>query len=237
MIPQVGELPVSTLSDVVRRTNTVAIAFFAVAYVVTQIMRHLYGKELGGRYGLIQLMDLRVEQNLPTAYSALLLAAAALAVAATFLATQDNLRRYWGILAAVLTFLAFDEAALLHERWTFFLRRYVETEGVLKDSWVIVYSILVVIAGTYFLPFLRRLPADTRKRFVLAGMLYVGSSLGMEMIEGYYESYYGTWTDGRYAILAGIEEICELIAMAFFLDSVLRHLMVHGRIRAVALLR
>lgn len=227
---------VAALQWVLRRANICIIVFFALAYVVTQIFRHQYGMMLGGTYGLVQLFDVRVEQNLPTAYSTLLLLVASAVlflIAQTYRSNGDAVYRKWGILALLFLFLAIDEAAVLHERWSFVIWHFKDTTGVLHDAWVIVYSVLLIGFAAYFLPFVRALPSPTRIRFIIAGVVFVGAALGMELVQGFYESNYGSWKDARYAILAGIEEIMEMGAIAYFIDAALRHLNVHLDVHSI----
>lgn len=221
------DLSIAQVRQFLRRVNSWSIGLLAVAYVGTQILNHVFDRSLGGEHGLIQVFDLRVERNLPTAYSTLLLALAALVV--FFVAVRCRSRgdaeyRRWGILSLVLLFLSVDETAALHERSTFLIREYLRPTGILHDAWVIPFAVLLVVLAVYFWPFLKRLPPDTRNRFILAGAVFVGGAFGMELVEGYYESCCGTWVDSRYAFMAGIEEMCEMIGMTMFIDAALRHL-------------
>lgn len=214
----------------VRTACLAAIGILFVAYVATQIVFHSFGLTLGGRLGLVQLFDMRVEQNLPTAVSALFLAASSLLLAVVAcrsgqLGSADRPR--WMILSLGMLFLALDEAGELHERWSFFIWRFVKTEGALHDAWLIPYGLIVCGLAVYYWPFVKRLPADTRNRFVLAGVVFVGAAVGMELVEGYYESYHGSWLDAVYAIMVGVEETCEMLGIVMFIDALFRHLIVH----------
>jgi hypothetical protein len=126
--------------------------------------------------------------------------------------------------------LAVDEAGEIHERSSFLIWRFVKTDGALHDAWVIPYAAIICVLAVYFLPLIRRLPAGTRNRFILAGAVYVGSAFGMELWEGYYESYHGSWLDARYAILVGVEETGEMLGIVMFIDALLRHLIVSMRL-------
>lgn len=220
-------LAIAQVRQFLRWVNGWSIGLLAVAYLGTQVIRHVFDRDLGGEHGLIQLFDLRVERNLPTAYSTLLLALAALVV--FFVAVRcrtggDAQYRHWGILSVILLLLSVDETAQIHERSTFLIREYVQPTGILYDAWVIPFAVILVALAVYFWPFLKRLPSDTRNRFILAGAVFVGGAFGMELVEGYYESCCGTWVDSRYAFMAGIEEVAEMVGMAMFVDAALRHL-------------
>ncbi len=233
-----NELLITEVRQFLRRVNGWSIALLSVAYLGTQIILHVFDRELGGEHGLVQLFDLRLEKNLPTAYSSLLLALAALVVffvAVRVRSRTDAEYRHWGVLALVMLFLSFDEAAMLHERWSFLIREYYRPTGILHDAWLIPYLVLLVVFAIYFWPFVWKLPSDTRNRFILAGAVFIGGAVGMEFVEGYYESYHGTWVDSRYAFMAGVEEISEMIGMTMFIDAALRHLDLRLGVRSILL--
>jgi hypothetical protein len=67
------------------------------------------------------------------------------------------------------------------------------------------------------------LPAQTRRAFVLAGAIYIGGALGMEMIDGLYASLYGE-KNLTYAFLTTIEETLEMLGIVVFLHTLLTYL-------------
>ena len=88
--------------------------------------------------------------------------------------------------------------------------------GVLFFSWVIPASVVVGALGLAFARFLGRLDAIDRRRFVIAGALYVGGALAMELPLGW-------WTEREgddnlvYGMLDWVEETLELAGATFFL--------------------
>ena len=71
--------------------------------------------------------------------------------------------------------------------------------------------------------FLRRLPADTRRRFLVAGFIYVSGSLGLEMLGGNYEFVQGK-RDLAFGLLGVAEETCEMLGTILFLRALLLYL-------------
>ena len=57
----------------------------------------------------------------------------------------------------------------------------------------------------------------------MAGGVYVGGALGMELVGGYYASGYGT-QNLTYPYLATAEEVLEMIGATFFLRALMIHL-------------
>ena len=226
------------LRSLLKRWVPLAIAGFAVAHVATQWAYWALDRTLGGKRGLVQLFDVCDETNLPTAFSSLLLlSAAGVLGVVTWRAFQSQRGDaiLWLGMALAFVFLSFDEAAGLHERWSFFLRHTLGADGLLLNAWVIPYALLVGIAGLVYLRFILRLPADTRWRFIFAGSVFVSAALGLEIVESLYETAVEGELDARYAAICGAEEIMEMSGVALFIDALLRHLFVHEGIAGLTL--
>ncbi len=135
----------------------------------------------------LAFFSLSYESNLPTWYSSSLLwiCAVLLALIASHKWRQRAPYTYhWWTLAAVFFYISLDEFVELHED----MSKWMDLSGVLYFSWVVPAGIAVTAFGLAFLGFLAHLPWDTRRRFILAGGLYVGGALAMELPLGY-------WTD------------------------------------------
>lgn len=178
----------------------------------------------------VAFFSLSFEHNLPTWYASSLLLGCALslhAVAATVRRaprTQSKHPRRWGFLAWLFALFSLDEAVSLHEE----LGRILRLRGVLYFSWVVPAAVLVAVFGLVYLPFVRALPRPTRARFVVAGLLYVGGALVMELPLGWWTERHGDENLG-YALLDWVEEMLELVGATGFLLAVREH---HALLRA-----
>ncbi len=132
----------------------------------------------------------------------------------------------WRLLGWLFVFLSLDEAISIHERVGELVSDRFETSGFFLSAWVIPYGALVLIVAVSYLPFLWRLPPDTRWRVILAGAVYVSGALGMEMIQARIVDHAGSGTLSV-AMLAVVEEGLELTGAAFFLTVLLRHISYH----------
>jgi hypothetical protein len=121
---------------------------------------------------LYQLFELDEENNVPTWFSSFLLLNNA--IVTLFLAQfrLDGLKVHWHFLSAGFLVLAADEVAGLHETF----------HTAIDFSWVIPAAALVALVLLYFIPFLKRLEKRLMIGFMLAGMVYVGGALGIEML-------------------------------------------------------
>lgn len=171
------------------------------------------------------------EQTVNTWLTAILLLGCALLLLAISAVTRERDRGRWRILGWLFVFLSLDETISIHERAGDQVSDRIATSGFLLWAWVIPYGILTLVIAVSYVPFLWRLPAETRWRVVLAGALYVGGALGMEMSEARIVDQGGGGTLAV-AILAVVEEGLELAGAALFFAVLLEHIVRYGLIRA-----
>jgi hypothetical protein len=176
----------------------------------------------------VGLFDLDQERNAPTLFSAsLFLVVAALALLAGRAQRDAPVQgRAWTLLAAVACFLAVDEVAGIHEMFAAPLRESLGTSGFLRHAWVIPYGAVAAIAAALVLPLLRHLTPASRRRFVLAGAVYVTGAIGLEMVGGKYQEVAGVTRNLVYETIATAEESMEiagLILLVHALVSLLQH--------------
>ncbi len=181
---------------------------------------------------LLPLLSLSVEGNFPTWYSSLLLAGCGvllLIVAAAVRQSGGQFRRRWALLGAVFLYMSLDEAVELHEH----LGEVVELHGVLYFSWVVPAGLVVFLLGLAYLPFLKHLPVRTRWRFILAGLIYVGGALVLELPLGWCAERAGRH-NLVYGLIDWVEETMEMFGATLFLLALLDHLRELGDLRLAA---
>jgi len=208
----------------------VAVLFLIVANVVTQVAR--FSLDSGAATKLARLFDASEEANIPTWYqSATLLLCALLMTVIVSVQKSEGGRylRHWRLLTLTFVYLSIDEVAALHDRLTNPLRAALDVGGGLYFAWVIPAAFAVVVFALAYLKFFLNLRPATRRLVLLAGMLYVGGALGMEIIDGAYADSYGTGNLG-YELLTTIEETLEMLGVTAFVFALLTdlELYVHG---------
>ncbi len=118
--------------------------------------------------------------------------------------------------------MGFDEAFQAHERLNDPIRRVLGGGrlGVFSFAWVVPGLVLEFLLMLVFLRFLVRLPAPTRRRVVLAAALYLGGSIGMEMLGGWLVELHGpnSW---QYTTVTTIEEGMEMAGLISFVWALL----------------
>lgn len=203
-----------------------AIAFTLVIFSIgVQFSKFVLGH--GGLKGLVPLLYLDGERNIPTYFSILLMLAAASLLAIITIVNRKQGLPYiwkWAILSLGFFFMAFDEAFQVHERLTLPVRSLLgETNlGLFYFAWIVPAIGLVLCLAMFFRRFLLHLPVRARLRFLTAGALYLGGAIGIESIGGRYaESLVAA--DWTYSLFVAAEEGLEMAGLVVFLWALLEY--------------
>lgn len=196
-----------------RRVLAVATAVVSLAGLVVEVLKSIYRWK--GRRGLVPLLSLSHEQNVPTFHTATLLLLAASMSALLAARSRRRDRRdalaWWG-LAAGFFYISVDEVLELHEQWG----RPFHYGGVLHFGWVLPAGCIVLLLAVLYTRFLARLPPRVRNRLLLAGGIYVLGAVVMELPLGYWAEKEGEKTLG-YALIDWVEETLEMTGIVLFL--------------------
>jgi len=201
----------------------ISVIVLAVLSVVVQVSKYVFKY----RSDWTKLFILDQEMNIPTWYSAMLLVACAvlLKIIATGKKLEDDkFYLQWKWLSLIFWFLAIDEILSIHEALIIpQLAKALHLPGFLRPVWVIPGSLVIGFFFYKYWPFTLSLPKQSRRHFILAGLLYVGGSLVMEMVGGQYAYFYGRNNLG-YALITNVEEVMEMLGVIFFIWALLFYL-------------
>jgi hypothetical protein len=215
----------------------VLVLLFGVATTLAGTSLILQGLHHSGQpvpAGVLARLDLDRENNIPTWFSSVLLAAAAILlffIARARSALKDRLAPYWFGLALVFLYLSVDETASLHEAAIGPIQRMLNATGALYAAWVIPAMVMVPIFVAIYLRFLWALPRRTAVLFILAGAIYVGGALGLEMV-GWHHRYPlhapnpDDWEASKtltYAVINHAEEAMEMTGIIIFVYALLSY--------------
>lgn len=191
--------------------------------IPVQIGKYIYGY----RADWTRMINLDREMNLPTWYTALMLAFCAVllgAIASGKKRQDDRYSRYWRILAIIFWGLAIDEVFSLHEILIIpDLAKTLNLPGIWRSTWVIPGTIVVIVFVQKYWKFVKHLPPSSRRHFLWAALFYIGGALGMEMVGSQYASWEGQ-QNLIYALLATLEEVMEMIGVIIFIYGLLHYL-------------
>ncbi len=203
--------------------------FLVVASVTGQVAKLAFGHD--HVKGLVPLFYVDAEQNIPTFFSVLLILIATFLLAVTAVLEARRARPWWQwtFLSFGFLVMGYDEAFQVHERLITPMRRALGDGqlGIFTFAWVVPGLVLVFLLALIYLRFLVRLPAPTRRRFLLAAALYLGGALGMEMVGGWIGQPHGR-SSWQYVTLATIEEGMEMAGLVTFVWALLRRWADHG---------
>ncbi len=142
-----------------------------------------------------------------------------------FLDEKKNGRKkaiYWKGLSFVFLYLGLDELASIHEHFGSlapFIWKHAPWLSSIRD-WVIPFIPVVIAFGVYFFRFYRDLPRVTRTRFTLAGAVYVGGAVGVEVFAKWYQSF-GQLEPFYQKLFMIAEEGMEMIGIVLFIRALL----------------
>ncbi|NDV12371.1 hypothetical protein [Crenobacter caeni] len=182
-------------------------------------------------FGIRNFFAVDEEFNLPSVFSFLdMLFAALLLFLQARLEQGVKLKRYWTGLGCVFVYLAFDELLSIHERLGPIMRaEFGATHGAFYFAWVLAALPLLAVFGLVYLRFLLWLPRRLALGLVLAGTVYLGGALGVEMIGGWYSEQYGEQNLG-YKLITTLEESCEMFGVLLLVRLMLHQLAPRGAV-------
>lgn len=210
--PDARKTDYTVVTDSERLVTGLALTAFALLLIHSVITIYHYQIEELEWIPWRQLFDVDEENNLPTWFSGFILG-----VTSFWLWTNADAKRaasdrwwiHWKALAVGFLVLCIDEIAGLHESFN----------TVTDASWAIPGGILAVAVGLLFFSFLWSLPAATRTAFFLAGCIYIGGAIGIEMVGAPMDA--DTMT---YNLTTVVEEGMEMTGVLLFLLALLRYM-------------
>jgi hypothetical protein len=172
-------------------------------------------------FGLVALLDLNGERNIPAVFSFVALLAAALIASLIGQRSRIGGRRHawrWQVLGLTLGYMALDESLEWHEHIGRLFRFGYALPGGWHYSWIIPYAALLAAVVAVCLPLVRSLPSVTRNALILAGGIFVAGAAGMEVIAGLLSTY-SPEEVALYRLAVAIEEGAEMFAIALLIRT------------------
>jgi len=213
-----------------RKTTQVLILVIlclTLASIAGQFIQHFAHHDYRlGTEPLVRLFNVDEEQNIPTWYASSTLLLCSVLLAAIAFAEKRTGGRYvlhWAVLSLIFLFLSLDEAALIHEIRSAPLRAAVRAGGFTHFTWVIPGTILVFLFVLAYLRFFVNLPPKTRALCFIAGTIFVGGAIGMEMVQARHADLNGM-QNATYAMLATVEEFLEMSGVAILVYALMSYL-------------
>jgi hypothetical protein len=208
--------------------------FLTLVSAVAQFIALSLGIANSRTFGLLLVGE---DESIPAWYSSIMLLFCSVLLAVIAYAKKvadDRYSLHWRVLSAIFLFLSVDEGIRIHEKMAPLGRLILEgaglSDGFVIRAWVVPGAILVLIVALTYLRFLVALPQKTRNLFLLAGLLFVGGAIGMEMLSDFYVYLSGgvdNMSLGQIAIRIAIpyaEESLEMLGVIVFIYALMLHL-------------
>lgn len=189
--------------------------FFVINFIAAIVEANATGlPELIARGFLLE-----TERSLPTLFNFGLIIAnvTLLTMNAVYAFNEGNKWRWhWFLLSLIFVYLAFDEAARIHERFSEIGAMFVVPEGIFRFAWIVPIIPVVIVAGLFFLRFVLSQPNEIMVLMILSGLIYLSGTIGMEMVGGLLIQSGVELGSFGYHIVTGVEETVEMAGMSLF---------------------
>lgn len=218
-VPDHNGLKIQATPGSVRLILSGLTAVFLLAHAVTQVGIYSFGADKHW----LDALNMDRELNLPTLFSSGLMLGIAVLLQ-RLQTTGKESPADWRLLSRIFVFLALDEALQIHELLIFPGLRH-QIHPALASTWVIPYGVLVLVLLWRFRTFLRTLPSAFASRALQAGMVYIGGTIGMEMVGSFAVRsdlirLHSFW----YGAITGLEETLELLGLILFIHALMQEL-------------
>jgi hypothetical protein len=176
--------------------------------------------------GFVREFNLDDERNVPSWFQSSTLFLSACLLELTYrarrLAAPGEAGR-WRLLAVGFLLMSLDEAASFHEQMQLPVQALRNIPGYRAFSWVVPGTLVVIVMLAYFIPWLRTLPARTRKLLLASGTVYVGGAVGFEAIGGLEAITVGL-NNWLYVFTYTTEETLEMVGVLMLIYTLMDYL-------------
>ncbi len=166
------------------------------------------------------------EANLVTYYSVsmAIVASLLLFVIAYFKhAAKDRYRFYWTALAWFLLYISIDDASVIHEKTSKYLKNWTVMGGWFEYKWVIVGLVVVGIFAIAFFRFWLHLDNKYKLLFLASASLFFGGAVGAELVGGRW-AYSNGSKNFIYVLLNTFEQGLQYLGLTLLIYSLLHYL-------------
>ncbi|MCB0101547.1 MAG: hypothetical protein H6635_04970 [Anaerolineales bacterium] len=182
------------------------------------------GQDVVGDF--IQEFDVNSEANVTSYYSVSLAILSSLlffVVAYLKYADKDKYRLQWVMLGFLLLYISMDDASVIHEKFSRYLKGMTDMGGWFEYKWVIIGLLAVVVIGVAFFRFWLHLDTRFKILFLLAGGMFFGGAVGFELIGGRWAYSFGS-KNFFYSVLTTFEQGFQYAGLTTMIYSLLFYL-------------
>lgn len=229
-LPNTQSADLRVSSSAITRFFLGIIVALTIAHLVANAVVHFVNSErLNRESDVIQIFDFDFERNFPTWYQGMTLALCGLILILIGVGHRQRgngrFGFFWFLLGAIFAGLSVDELSSIHEQSIVPMQNLFEISGgPLLFAWVIPAIVLLILLVIILIPFLRELPRATLNQFIVAGAVYVGGAVGMEMAGGVYVGDEFKGDTFAWLVMTTIEELLEMFGILLFIRALMRYI-------------
>jgi hypothetical protein len=214
-----------------RKSKVLRNLFIAIALLILGNLFSIYllfntvGLESKVTRLLVKLLNVNLEANLPTYFSALVLLGDAILLALIAYGSKAIGGKFWHWigLSSIFVFISLDEMIQIHEQLRAPMEALFNTSGLLYFAWFIPYIGVTILMAIAYFKFIMRLPKRILKLFILTAILFISGAVGMEMFGGMHTEIHGEKTV-TYAFMYSFEECLEMSGAALFFYALISYI-------------
>lgn len=213
--------------DKVFKNLLIIIIFLGLTNILGLLSKYVFGHN--NVYGLVPLFNLDQEENITNWYSSITILMCSILLGIIALKKKqemDQYRLHWFVLSLIFLYMSIDDIAQIHEKSMALFSKF-NFGDFIYFTWTIIVTPLLFIFILIYMKFFIDLPKNSRFLFFISGIIYVGGVLGMELIDGFYYSINGG--NLIYALLTMLEEMLEMLGIAFFIYSLLTYIRLYAK--------
>jgi hypothetical protein len=214
------QLKISIVPSSIIKYLTIGAITLTIFGTVIQIGKYVFNY----RENWTKILNLDREMNIPTWYTAIMLACCALLLNIIARGKKQQRDRHapeWRLLSTIFIILAIDEVASIHEILIIpDVSKALNLPWFLHSMWVIPGAIFVVWFIRHYWQFSQNLPYKSRRHFSLAAAVYVSGALIMEAVGSHVAEWQGQ-QNITYALIATVEEAMEMAGIIVFIYGLL----------------
>jgi hypothetical protein len=136
---------------------------------------------------------------------------------------KDKFRFQWVLLGLLLFYISMDDASVIHEKFSRYLKGASDLGGWFEYKWVIIGLLAVAVIGVLFFRFWLHLDTKFKILFLLAGGLFFGGAVGFELIGGRWAYSFGS-KNFTYSVLTTMEQGLQYAGLTTLVYSLLLYL-------------
>ena len=174
----------------------------------------------------IALFDVNSESNMTSYYSvsmAIVSSFLLFVIASLKIAARDRYRFYWAALAGLLLYISMDDASVIHEKISKYMKGWSAMGGWFEYKWVIAGIVVVGVLAIAFLRFWLHLDNKYKVLSLLSAGMFFGGAVGTEILSGRWAYSHGV-KNFPYVLLNTFEQGLQYGGLILLIYSLLLYL-------------